>query len=117
MNMAKAKKATLPKGFKEIGGMAEAWKPVKAGDSVMGRFTGTDVVTVEQREGKKKVKVAKNLHKFVTDDGEVYKVWQSGGLKALESVRKNQIVYIEFLGMGKAKPGQSAPRLYRVAAK
>ena len=116
--MAKLK-VELPAGFKAISAGGDSWKPEKVGASITGVMTGVKQVHFpEEKKGKKVTREARdvNIYTIRTKDGDV-NVWQSAGLKALAEVKKGKQVYIRFDGMGKAKPGQSAPRLYTVAVK
>jgi len=115
--MAKAKrtatKGTLPKGFKVLGG--GAWSPAKVGDSITGKMFKSESVTQKNMQtGKPEQRTVYTIH---STDGEVLKVWESAGLKALQRVKKGAPVYIEFIGMGEKKKGRNPARLYLVATK
>jgi hypothetical protein len=112
-------KSALPSGFKAISKGGDSWTPTKNGESISGVLTGVKPVHFDaEMKGKKVVRQERdvNVYTIKTKNGEI-QVWQSAGLKALENVKKKQQVYIRFDGMGRAKPGQNAPKLYTVAVK
>jgi len=112
MAKAKAKRgsAAIPKGYKAIGGFAQTWDQTKRPE-LIGTFG--QVRTVTQKSGRKTRKV--RVADVTTDDG-VYAVWESAGLRGLfDNCKEGDDVYIRFTGMGKAKKGQNAPKLYTVA--
>lgn len=109
------KKVSLPAGFKAIGGFGgDSWQPKKPGDTVQGKFVGTKKVKVPKKG--KREGYERNLHTIATKTGDV-QVWQSAGLRALESVKKGTQVAIVYLGKKKI-PGQVQPmRDYAVGTK
>lgn len=109
------KKVSLPKGFTSIGGQGETWRPTKRGASITGTLAGVRVVKVERKRGGKLVKEPCKVYTVRDSDGGEIQLWQSAGLRAMERVKKGQKVFIRFDGMGKAKKGQNAPKLYTVA--
>lgn len=111
---AVARGANLPKGYEAIGGFSESWKPEKAGDSIEGTVSGFR--DVEVTRGKKKE--ASRIMEIECKDGKTRSVWHSAGLNSLfERAEEGSQVYIRFEGMGKAKRGQNAPRLYTCGIK
>lgn len=110
---AKELSGTLPNGYKVIG-RAPNWDPEK--DSVVeGKRGPTREITMD--EGKKKERTLRNC--IVQDDtlGAVT-VWESGMLRDFfDDTEDGDMVRIEFLGFGKAKPGQNAPKLFSVGKK
>jgi hypothetical protein len=123
MNVAKQKSKTvrrmveLPKGFKAISAGGDSWHPKKVGDSITGVLVGVkEVKFPAEKRGTKIVRPARSVkvYNIKTATGDMG-VWGSAGLKALAEVKKGKRVFIHFDGMGRAKPGQSAPRLYTVA--
>lgn len=117
--MAKVSKVQLPAGFKAISAGGDSWKPNEVGASITGVLHSVKSVHFdEEKKGKKVVQEARdvNVYTIRTKDGDV-QVWQSAGLKALTEVKKGRQVYIRYDGMGTAKKGRSAPRLYTVATK
>lgn len=112
-------RSALPSGFKAISKGGDSWKPDKPGDSIVGTLVGIKSVHFDaEMKGKRVVRAERdvNVYTIRTATGEVG-VWESAGLKALQDVKKKQQVFIRFDGMGRAKPGQNAPRLYTVAVK
>lgn len=107
-------KVQLPKGWKAITGGGNSWKPAKSGESIEGVMLGSKVVSLP-KNGRIPARDV-NVYTVKTKDADV-DVWQSGGLKALEKIKKGKPVYIQFLGMKKIK-GQAQPmREYLVATK
>lgn len=100
----------LPKGFKAIasgGGDSVEWKK---GMVVEGNVL--EIKELERKNPKKGEDPTMRLMRIKTKTGEV-SVWEKAGLKGLFAVaKKGKAVYIEHLGMGKAKKGQSAPHLF-----
>lgn len=107
-------KPVLPSGFKAISARSDSWVPVKKGESIQGVLVASKIVSFP-KQGKKAARDVP-VYTITTKDGDV-SVWGSAGLKALASVKKKTQIYIEFIGMGKAKPGQSPPKLYVIATK
>lgn len=125
--MAKAKtkksssiKARLPAGYKAIEGGGNAWRTDKKGDSIEGKLIKVKVVHMPA-QGKKNTPSFRpardvNLYSIETASG-VVNVFQSAGLKALESVKKGKSVYIQYIGSRIIKKGQAPMREYIVATK
>lgn len=110
-----AKKASLPKGFKALGGFGENWPgDLKAGAELIGELIGIDK-TKQSRKGEKKP-VTVRIARIETKEGKTYSVWESWGTRPLMDLPVGSQVYIRFDGMGKAKKGQSPPRLYTLAS-
>lgn len=117
--MAKASKIQLPAGFKAVSAGGDSWKPEDVGASITGILHSVKSVHFdEEKKGKKVTQEARdvNVYTIRTKAGDV-QVWQSAGLKALADIKKGKQVFIRFDGMGTAKKGRSAPRLYTVATK
>ena len=110
--------AELPKGFTAIGGFGKSWPndDTEAGDAIQGVVIDYDSITVDRKRGKKIVKETVNNLKLETADGSVFTLWESAGLRALfEEDYTDVEVWIRFDGMGTAKRGQNAPKLYTLA--
>jgi|SRR5579863_3069338 len=110
----------LPKGYKAIEGGGNAWKTDKKGDSIEGKLIKVKVVHMPA-QGKKKTPSYRaprdvNLYSIETASG-VVNVFQSAGLKALESVKKGASVFIQYIGSRVIKKGQAPMREYIVATK
>ena len=108
----KAKVTTLPKGFEPISGFGISWPndDIKKGAMLVGAIIEYDEVDVK-RGGK--TETVQNL-KLETKEGEVFTLWKSAGLRPLFEYEEGTKVAVIFDGMGKAKRGQNAPRLYRL---
>lgn len=125
--MAKSKKvrnssikAKLPAGYKAIEGGGNAWKTEKKGDSIEGKMLKVKVIKMAA-QGKKNTPSFRpardvNLYSIETHTG-VVNVFQSAGLKALESVKKGKSVFIQYIGSRVIKKGQAPMREYIVATK
>ena len=107
----RAAKGGLPEGYRSIGGFAESWQPKKVGDTIEGEVTAKrEVPRKKAKKGQKKTMLCITVE---SEQGPLT-VWESAGLlPLLTEVEMGDVVYIEFLGMGKKKAGQNAPRLYR----
>lgn len=105
----------LPAGFKPItsgGGNSVEWKK---GLIVTGNVL--EIKTIDKKNPKKGEEPTTRLMRVQTKDGEVT-VWEKSALRALfDAAKKGKAVYIEHVGMGKAKKGQSAPNLFRCGLK
>ena len=104
--------ASLPKGFEAIGGFGKTWpdENTKPGEAIQG-------VVTEYHEKIKTVHGLTDNLKLETEDGEVFTVWNSAGLRSLfEDDYVDVAVFIRYDGMGKKQKGKNAPRLYTVAA-
>lgn len=113
-------KARLPAGFKAIEGGGNAWRTEKKGDSIEGKMIKVKVIKMAA-QGKKNTSSFRpardvNLYSIETANGMV-NVFQSAGLKALESVKKGKQVYIQYIGSRVIKKGQAPMREYIVATK
>jgi hypothetical protein len=125
--MAKAKakksnsiKARLPAGYKAIEGGGSSWKTDKKGDNIEGKLIKVKVVHMPSRgkKGTSSFQAARdvNLYSIETKDG-VVNVFQSAGLKALESVKKGRSVFIQYIGSRVISKGQNPMREFIVATK
>jgi hypothetical protein len=119
--MAKAKKARknnikfeLPKGYKSITG-GSSWKPDKPGDFIEGIYNGKKELHMEKR-GRIPARDV-NLHHIKQSDGSVIDIFQSGGLKALESLKKGTKVFIQYVGKRVITKGQQPMREFIVGTK
>jgi hypothetical protein len=111
----KGKVTRLPKGFEPISGFGQAWpgEDAKVGDMLTGTITDFD----EFETGTGKNKRTVQTMKVETSDGLVYTLYESSGLRALFEYEAGTEVAVIYDGMGRAKRGQNAPRLYRLAVK
>lgn len=106
------KRATqLPKGFEPITGFGRSWPDddTKAGALIRGVMTDFD----EFETGKGKNKRTVQTVKVETDDG-LLTLYESSGLRVLFDYEEGTEIAVIYDGKGKAKRGQSAPRLYRI---
>jgi len=118
MARAKAKPASkkangLPAGFSRVEGFAQTWDveemPVLQG-------TWGKVRSIQVKRGKKMEDA--RVCDVETDEGKRYTVWDSAGLRALfDTADEGTEVYIAYEGLGTAKKGQNAPKLYTVATR
>lgn len=107
-------KVSLPAGFKAIEHLGSFWKGEKPGDTVSGKLISSKVKHFP-KQGKYAARDA-NVYTLQLASGKKLEVTQSGGLGALEEVKKGQTVCIVFMGM-KAIKGRSAMREYMVGVK
>lgn len=125
--MAKAKatrkssiRTKLPAGYKAIEGGGNAWKTEKKGESIEGKLIKVKVIKMPSRgkKGTNSYQSARdvNLYTIDTSNG-VVNVFQSAGLKALESVKKGKSVFIQYVGKRVITKGQNPMREYIVATK
>jgi len=109
------KKRELPKGYKAIGGFADSWDFEK-NPVIEGIWGEVRDVTRTVKRGKKMVKETTQVVAFTDDAIGIINVWKSASLVALfDAAQEGDRVWIQFLGMGKKKPGQNAPRLFSCA--
>lgn len=111
----KGKVTRLPKGFEAISGFGQSWPGEDAtiGDMLVGSITDFD----EFETGKGRNKRTVQTMKVEDGDGRVYTLYESSGLRALFEYEVGTEIAVIFEGMGRAKRGQNAPRLYRLAVK
>lgn len=113
-------KARLPAGYKAIEGGGNAWKTEKKGESIEGKLIKVKVIKMPSRgkKGSSSYQAARdvNLYTIETSSG-VVNVFQSAGLKALESVKKGKSVFIQYIGKRVITKGQNPMREYIVATK
>lgn len=96
----------MNKIWKEVGTSAIFWKPQK-GDVIEGQL-----ILTEENQGQNKNSM---LYTLKHDDGSITKVWGSYVLdEKMQQIHKDAYVQIHFLGLGVAKGGKNAPRLYSV---
>ena len=113
------KQEAIPEGFEQIGGgYAPTWKPEDLG-VLHGPVTGA-VREVEMTIGRKK-QTRRCMEVTRKKSGERFTVWESAALGALfdqiVETGEGPEVYIRYDGLGKAKTGQNAPKLFTVAVK
>lgn len=109
----KAKPIQLPNGYKVIG-RAPNWD-VEKHPVIEGERSEVRMVTMD--EGTKK---EREVRTFIVADETVgaVNVWESGMLRDLfDQTKEGDVVRIEYLGLGKAKRGQNAPKLFNCALK
>jgi hypothetical protein len=104
----------LPKGYKSITG-GSSWKPDKPGDFIEGKYKGAKVLEMPKR-GRIPARDV-NLHSITQKDGTAIDIFQSGGLKALESLKKGQQVFIQYVGKKVITKGQQPMREFIVGTK
>ena len=102
--------SNLPKGFKAIQGFSKSHdfdeNPVLQG--IWGEVREIEVKPTNKNDDGKRTVV-----EVTPANGIPVTVWRSAGLAGLfDQAEEGDEVYIEFTGMGKAKKGQSAPRLF-----
>lgn len=103
-------KIKLPAGFTAVSGMGGDSVEWKKGKIVTGNVL--EVKTIDRKNAKKGEKKTTRLMRVATKDGDVT-VWEKAALSGLfDKARKGKAVYIQHLGMGKAKKGQSAPHTF-----
>jgi hypothetical protein len=110
--LARSSSNEIPKGMKAINGnFAPNWNPE---DVPILQGTFGEIKNVPLKQGNKTVE--RRCTKFTTENGEDYTVWESAGLKAMfDDVEPGTDVYIRYDGLGTAKKGQNAPKLFTVA--
>lgn len=103
----------LPAGFKAIEHLGDFWNGKEPGDNITGKLVSKKV-----KHFAKGKYAARDANVYVIDvKGKKLEVTQSGGLGALEDVKKGQSVYIEFLGMKKLAGKKEKMKEYLVAVK
>jgi len=110
---SKSKPVVLPSGYKVIG-RAPNWD-IEKNPVIEGERSDAHDVTFD--EGTKKERTVRTM--IVADEtlGAV-NVWESSGLRDLfDQTEAGDTVRIEYLGLGKAKKGQNAPRLFSCSMK
>jgi hypothetical protein len=116
---SKSKTPTLPSGYKVIG-RAPNWDPEKDG-VISGERGPTREVDFAQpaKKGQKKGET-RTVRTMVVNDETIgaVTVWESGMLTDFfDQTEEGDDVRIEFLGLGRAKPGQNAPKLFSCGVK
>jgi hypothetical protein len=109
---SKSNAPMLPKGFKPIEHLGSFWSGQKPGDTIQGKYLGHKVKHFPK--GKYPARDA-NIHTLDVK-GKKIEITQSGGLGALEEVKKGQTVWIAYMGQKKL-PGKKSMREYTVAVK
>ena len=109
----KAKPVELPSGYKVIG-RAPNWDiekhPVIEGERGEAREVTFDEGTKKERQVQTMIVVDETLGAVT--------VWESSGLRDLfNQTEAGDVIRIEYLGLGKAKKGQNAPRLFSCSMK
>lgn len=115
---AKASAPQLPKGFTQIGGgYADSWIPEDQ-PTLQGTVTG-EVKEVEMTIGRKKT-TRRCLEFFDNESQMSFTIWESAALGHFFDHVANEgpggEYFIRYDGLGKAKKGQNAPKLFTVAA-
>lgn len=108
------KMIALPSGFKSIERIGSFWRGDSRGDALTGKMLGVKLKHFDKKGSYAARDV--NVYTIQTLDGKKVEVTQSGGLGALELVKKGQSVHIVFLGMKNLK-GKSPMREYAVGVK
>jgi hypothetical protein len=111
---AKTVLAKLPAGFK-LKSDGDMWRGHDLGDTLVGKYLGFKVMKLKKKGNRAARDI--NLHEIVDTHGEIHKVMQSAGLRSLEGLKKNQQVFIQYLGERVINKGDNPMREYRVAAK
>lgn len=109
------RKGTLPEGYKVIG-RAASWDMDKH-PVIEGPRGEIHEIEMPKKKGEKKAQIRRN---FVLTDETIgaVTVWESTMLKdAFAQSEDGNVLRIEFLGLGDAKKGQNAPRLFNVMLK
>lgn len=106
----------MPKGFVAISGGSGDSVDWKKGKVVTGVVKEIKTITIPAKKKGEKPKDTR-LMRVETKEGDVT-VWEKAALTGLfDKAKRGKQVYIEHLGMGKAKPGQSKPNLFLAAMK
>lgn len=107
-------KPALPSGFKALENIGKFFSGKEPGDQLVGKL-----VKVESKHFPKGRYPARdaNVYTIRTKDGNDVEVTQSGGLGALQQVKKGQTVAIVYLGMKKLKGRREPMREYAVGVK
>jgi hypothetical protein len=93
--------------FVEVGG-GETWKPENIGDSIQGQY-----VAKQEDVGPN----SSNMYTLRTAEGD-RDIWGSAVIdNKFRSLRIDQEVKVEFLGLGKAAPGKKPYKDFKVLAK
>ena len=102
----------IPSGMRQLAGsFAPTWNPEEV-PHLRGTFSEPKSVTLTQ--GKKQVE--RRCVEFTTENDETFTVWESAGLVHMfEEVEPGTEVFIRYDGLGTAKKGQNAPKLFTVA--
>jgi hypothetical protein len=105
--------SNLPKGFKQIDSMAASWD-VEAQPELIGIWG--KVKEIEVKPTNKNDDGKRTIVNVTQDDGKTVAVWKSATLTGLfEEASEGDRVYIRYDGLGKAKKGQNAPKLFTCA--
>lgn len=95
-------------------GLAQRWD-VGLQPVLVGEWGEVRTVTVPVGRGKQEDRRCVDV---TQDDGIPLTVWESAGLKkAFDEIEEGTQVYLEYLGLGEAKKGQNAPKLFTVATR
>lgn len=107
-----AANVALPEGYTAVAGFGDSWPGTnpEVGATLIGEIVGYD--EVEVRRGRKIEET--NTMRVEDEDGKVWTVWESAGLRPLFEYEEGTHICIIFTGMGKAKKGQNAPKLYNI---
>lgn len=108
----------IPEGFKQMGGgYAPSWRPEDK--NVLHGTVTAGVREVEMTIGRKKqTRRVIEITELETKDR--YAVWESAAMgdffDAVAEEGEGGVYFIRFDGLGKAKKGQNAPKLFTIAA-
>jgi hypothetical protein len=110
-----ARKVTVPKGYERISGFGESWpgQDPEIGATLEGTITEFGDFETGKGKDKRTVQTAK----IETKDGKIYTVYESARLRALFEYEEGTQVFLVYNGLGDAKRGQSAPKLFDVFVK
>lgn len=105
------KHSALPAGFVAVSTqMAVTWDPTNPDHPQAIQGTWGHVREIEIKRGRG-IQIQHVVN--VTTDETTWSVWESAGLKGLfEEAEEGDEVYIKYEGLGKAKKGQNAPKIY-----
>lgn len=105
-----------PKGMKPlVGGFAKTWNTDEF-DTLQGKVADAPK-SVTLNKGTKK-ETERRCVEVVTDSGDRYTLWESAGLVPLFNAIAEQHpckIWVKFMGLGVAKKGQNAPKLFDCA--
>ncbi len=102
--------SAVPKGFKQIDSMAPTWDVDE-----MPELIGTwgKVKEIEVKPTNKNDDGKRTICNVTQDNGKTVAVWKSATLTGLfDEAEEGDRVFIRYDGLGKAKKGQNAPKLF-----
>ena len=109
------KTAQLPSGFDAIAGFAPSWQYGEE-PLIVGKIVGFGEVEQTRKKGKKLETVEVRICTIEKKDGGgMVTVWESATLKPLfDDFAEGETVAIAYQGLGVAKAGQNAPKLFAI---